>query len=358
MSELAYIPHEEPAEFNERNQPDTTASYFDDRDYQASYTHIDSVQQYLQSIGRIPLLTAEQEVDLSKRIEAGVLAGKLLSLRHTEAAEQSETDTELYGLLEKYVLVEDKALALIHADGEEARKAFIEANLRLVINIARRYRAVNMPLLDLIQEGNNGLMQAVNKFDYAQGFKFSTYATWWIKKAITRSIADTSRTIRMPVWAHHIAIRISREKQQFYDEHERFPTSAELAQIIELDEEKVKLIERSDRHTDSLNRPLNEDGVEMANLLISDGDAEAPFEHAAHSLLKDDLDALFNGHLLSREKFILERRYGFYDGKPWTHAEIAADLHLTRQRVAQIEYQARKRLSAIPELREKLIDYL
>lgn len=298
----------------------------------------DTVSLYLREVGSVPLLTAEQEVEISKQMEAG-----------EEARQQLESDPDL-------TPEERDRLRYLFREGELARDHLIKANSRLVVSIAKRYMGQGVPFLDLIQEGNLGLMRAVEKFDYTRGYKFSTYATWWIRQAITRAIADQGRTIRVPV---HMSDRIrklygvSRELEQRLG---REPTPNELAEELEISPEKVRWMLRISRRPLSLEKPVGEDGDSELGSFIEDEESPAPTDLASHKLLRQELEKALNT-IDPREARILRLRFGLVDGRAHTLEELGQKFGLTRERIRQIEGEALRRLRH-PSRSRRLKDYL
>jgi RNA polymerase primary sigma factor len=298
----------------------------------------DPVRMYLKEIGRVSLLTAQQEVDLAKRIESGALADK-------DLADRSDGGTDL----------ERRRLERLKKDGERATQQLIQANLRLVVSIAKRYVGRGMLFLDLIQEGNLGLMRAVEKFDYTKGFKFSTYATWWIRQAITRAIADQARTIRIPVHMVESINKVHRVQRQMLQELEREPTIEELADRTGLTISRVREIEQISRDLVSLDAPVGEeDDSNMADF-IPDAQADAPAEVAAQRSVKQALlEAL--GELNEREQKVVMMRFGLEDGQIKTLEEVGREFGVTRERIRQIESKTLAKLRH-PHRSQKLRDY-
>ena len=276
----------------------------------------DPVRLYLRSIGRVPLLTAEQEVDLAKRIEAGLFA-----------ADRAGTcaDPELRG-----------ELAWLAQDGVRAKAGLVEANLRLVVSIAKRYVGRGMPFLDLVQEGNLGLIRAVEKFDYARGFKFSTYATWWIRQAVTRALADQGRTIRIPVHLVETINKLVRVQRTLLQVLGRDPTPEELGRELDLPVAKILDLQKIAREPVSLETPIGaEDDAQLGDM-IEDGDAVMPGEAITFLLLQEQIAQVLHG-LSPREQEVLELRYGLRDGTPHTLEEVGRAFGVTRERIRQIE---------------------
>jgi RNA polymerase sigma factor (sigma-70 family) len=285
----------------------------------------DLVRLYLTDIGQYELLNKDGEVDLAQRIEAGTAARQEL-----EAAKNVSATRK-------------RELRRLVRDGEEATLTFVNANLRLVVSIAKKYQASGLPLLDLIQEGNLGLMHAVEKFDWRKGFKFSTYATWWIRQAITRGIANTGRTIRLPVHAGDTLARLQKARSRLELKMGRPATLAELAIECEMPEDKVVEALRFASEPLSLSEPLREDGDAELGDVVEDRSAESPFEHAATALLPSEIDKLLSP-LDEREREILKLRFGLDRGEPRTLEEVGEYFNLTRERIRQIEARAMSKL--------------
>jgi RNA polymerase primary sigma factor len=283
----------------------------------------DLVGMYLDEIARTPLLDAAKEVDLSQTIEAGVFAQQIL--------DGEVTDTKVKASREE--------LEALIADAERAKDIFIRSNLRLVVAVARRYPRSGLPLLDLIQEGNAGLVRAVEKFDYRKGFKFSTYATWWIRQAITRSIADQSRTIRLPVHLVEELGRIRRVQREFNREHGREPEPAEIAAELDTKPERVVDVLDWARDPVSLNMSVDDDGDTQFGDLLEDTSAVSPEQSVLTLLRSEELDDLI-GRLDQRTASIIKMRYGIEDGRERTLTEVGKEHGLTRERIRQIEKHA------------------
>ncbi|KPI21857.1 RNA polymerase, sigma 38 subunit, RpoS [Actinobacteria bacterium OK074] len=281
----------------------------------------DLVGMYLDEIARTPLLDAAREVELSQIIEAGVFARQILD---GEEATADATREELEALV---------------AEGERAKDVFIRSNLRLVVAVARRYPRSGLPLLDLIQEGNAGLVRAVEKFDYAKGFKFSTYATWWIRQAITRSIADQSRTIRLPVHLVEELGRIRRVQREFNRKNGRDPEHAEIAAELDSTPERVTDVLDWARDPVSLNMPVDDEGETQFGDLLEDSSAVSPEQSVLTLLRSEELDDLI-GRLDQRTASIIKMRYGIDDGRERTLTEVGKEHGLTRERIRQIEKHA------------------
>ena len=285
----------------------------------------DLVRLYLTDIGQYPLLTKEDEVRLAQKIEKGV-----------EAREKLSTSEEL-------TAKEKSDLKRLDRNGARAEKKFVQSNLRLVVSIAKKYQASGLPLLDLIQEGNLGLMHAVEKFDWRKGFKFSTYATWWIRQAITRGIANTGRTIRLPVHAGDTLARLQKARTRLELKYGRPATMTELAADVEMPEDKITEALRFANEPLSLSEPLREDGDAELGDVVEDRGAASPFEVAATSLLADEIARLL-APLDEREREILKLRFGLDRGEPRTLEEVGEHFNLTRERIRQIEARAMSKL--------------
>ncbi len=299
----------------------------------------DPVKDYLKQIGRVSLLNAEQEVDLSERIEAGLYAQHLL-------------DTEGDQLDFK----RRRELKWAANDGKKAKDHLLEANLRLVVSLAKRYTGRGMLFLDLIQEGNLGLIRAVEKFDWKKGFKFSTYATWWIRQAITRAMADQARTIRVPVHMVEVINKLSRVQRQMLQDLGREPTPDELARELDMPVEKVQEVQKYGREPISLHTPLGEDGDSEFGDLIEDTDAIAPSEAVAFSLLQEQFKQVLET-LSPREAGVIKMRYGLEDGQPKTLDDIGRVYGVTRERIRQIESKTMSKLRH-PSRSQTLRDFL
>ncbi|MEP6760047.1 MAG: RNA polymerase sigma factor RpoD [Sporichthyaceae bacterium] len=301
-------------------------------------TSTDLVRVYLREIGRVPLLTAAQEVELARRVEAGVFAAERLGL-DSHLTRRLMTD-----------------LLSITDDGDRAKRQIIEANLRLVVSIAKRYAGRGLPFLDLIQEGNLGLIRAVEKFDYTKGYKFSTYASWWIRQAVSRAVADQARTIRIPVHMVETVNRILRTQRALVQSLGREPTAAEIAERVDLPAERVAEIRRLAMEPVSLHSPVGEeDGSELGDL-IEDGEAVPPADLVSAGMLQTHLAEVLNS-LGDREREVVRMRYGLVDGEPRTLEEVGRAFGVTRERVRQIEAKSLAKLRH-PHLSEQLRDYL
>ncbi len=299
----------------------------------------DPVKVYLKEIGRVPLLTSEEEIQLAKDILLGSEAAA--SLKEGGDSLDADTAAEL-----------KKAVAA----GDKAKRRLSEANLRLVVSIAKRYVGRGMQFLDLIQEGNLGLIKAVDKFDHTKGFKFSTYATWWIRQAITRAIADQARTIRIPVHMVETINKVKRVSSQLLHENGHEPTADEIAQELDMPVDKVREIMRVAQEPVSLETPIGEEEDSHLGDFIPDEDAPVPAEAASHTLLKEQLGSVLKT-LTPREAKVLSLRFGLDDGRPRTLEEVGKEFNVTRERIRQIEAKALRKLRH-PSRSKKLRDFL
>jgi RNA polymerase primary sigma factor len=299
----------------------------------------DPVKDYLKQIGKVPLLNAEQEVELAKRIEAGLFAEEKLALERTALEFQVLDDLEW-----------------IAEDGRRAKNHLLEANLRLVVSLAKRYTGRGMLFLDLIQEGNLGLIRAVEKFDYTKGYKFSTYATWWIRQAITRAMADQARTIRIPVHMVEVINKLARVQRQMLQDLGREPTPEELAKELDMTPEKVVEVQKYGREPISLHTPLGEDGDSEFGDLIEDSEAIVPADAVSFTLLQEQLHSVLDT-LSEREAGVVSMRFGLTDGQPKTLDEIGKVYGVTRERIRQIESKTMSKLRH-PSRSQVLRDYL
>ena len=297
----------------------------------------DPVKDYLKQIGKVALLNAEQEVSLAKRIEAGLFADEQMTAGGVVSAD-----------LEDYVWIAE--------DGRRAKNHLLEANLRLVVSLAKRYTGRGMLFLDLIQEGNLGLIRAVEKFDYTKGYKFSTYATWWIKQAITRAMADQARTIRIPVHMVEVINKLARVQRQMLQDLGREPTPEELAKELDMTPEKVVEVQKYGREPISLHTPLGEDGDSEFGDLIEDSEAVVPAEAVNFTLLQEQLHDVLDT-LSEREAGVVSMRFGLTDGQPKTLDEIGKVYGVTRERIRQIESKTMSKLRH-PSRSQVLRDYL
>ncbi|HEX5414242.1 MAG TPA: RNA polymerase sigma factor RpoD, partial [Chloroflexota bacterium] len=301
----------------------------------------DPVRMYLREIGRVQLLTAREEVELAMAMEAG----KEALQRRAALAERGELDARA-----------DRELRLIGNRGEAARRRLAEANLRLVVSVAKKYIGRGMSLLDLIQEGNIGLIRAVEKFDYRKGYKFSTYATWWIRQAITRAIADQARTIRIPVHMVETINKLTRTARRLLQELGREPTADEIAVDMGIAPEKVREIMKVSQEPVSLETPIGEEEDSHLGDFIPDDGTLAPSEAASHQLLKEQVEDVL-ASLTNRERRVLQLRFGLDDGRGRTLEEVGKEFGVTRERIRQIEAKALRKLRH-PSRSKKLKDYL
>jgi RNA polymerase primary sigma factor len=323
---------ESPAE----EEPDTRLPDFDSESARRAGTS-DLVRIYLREIGRVPLLTAEDEVELAKAIEAGLYAEEKLNGGYP-------------------LLGEERAdLEWLAADGVRGKQRLIEANLRLVVSIAKRYIGRGLVFLDLIQEGNLGLIRAVEKFDYTRGYKFSTYATWWIRQAITRAIADQARTIRVPVHMVETINKLARVQRQLHQELGREATVDEIAAEMGVEPERVAEIQRIAQEPVSLQSPIGEEESDLGDF-IEDADAVVPIEAAAFIMLQDQLERVLC-ELSDREQRIIQLRFGLTDGHPRTLEEVGREFGVTRERIRQIESKTLAKLRH-PSRAQVLREYL
>jgi RNA polymerase primary sigma factor len=298
----------------------------------------DPVKDYLKQIGKVPLLNAEMEVELAKRIEAGLFAEEMLN-------EGGKMDKKTRGDME-----------WIATDGRRAKNHLLEANLRLVVSLAKRYTGRGMLFLDLIQEGNLGLIRAVEKFDYTKGYKFSTYATWWIRQAITRAMADQARTIRIPVHMVEVINKLARVQRQMLQDLGREPTPEELAMELDMTPEKVVEVQKYGREPISLHTPLGEEGDSEFGDLIEDSEAIVPSDAVSFTLLQEQLESVLDT-LSDREAGVVRMRFGLTDGQPKTLDEIGKVYGVTRERIRQIESKTMSKLRH-PSRSQVLRDYL
>ena len=302
----------------------------------------DSVRAYLKQIGKVALLNAEEEVELAKRIEAGLYATQLM----TEMAERGE----------KLPAAQRRDMAWICRDGERAKNHLLEANLRLVVSLAKRYTGRGMAFLDLIQEGNLGLIRAVEKFDYTKGYKFSTYATWWIRQAITRAMADQARTIRIPVHMVEVINKLGRIQRELLQDLGREPTPEELAKEMDITPEKVLEIQQYAREPISLDQTIGDEGDSQLGDFIEDSEAVVAVDAVSFTLLQDQLQSVLET-LSEREAGVVRLRFGLTDGQPRTLDEIGQVYGVTRERIRQIESKTMSKLRH-PSRSQVLRDYL
>ncbi|HLW16113.1 MAG TPA: RNA polymerase sigma factor RpoD [Actinomycetota bacterium] len=326
----------------------------------------DPVRMYLKSIGKVPLLTAEDEVMLAKKVESGLEAEEQM-IGHIRP-----TNQQLHDMLVKAALARDCArlesverpspelirelLHRVEREGQLARKRLIEANLRLVVSIAKRYVGRGMLFLDLIQEGNLGLIRAVEKFDYSKGYKFSTYATWWIRQAITRAIADQARTIRIPVHMVETINKLLRVQRQLLQDLNREPLPEEVAREMDITPDKVREIQKISQEPVSLETPIGEEDDSHLGDFIEDAEAIVPVDAASFILLQEQLDGVMES-LTDRERKVIELRFGIADGHLRTLEEVGKEFGVTRERIRQIESKTLSKLRH-PSRSQKLRDYL
>ncbi|MEV4478571.1 RNA polymerase sigma factor [Micromonospora coxensis] len=356
-AEIEDVVVEEPAELAKAAATDAAASAsdndfeWDDEESEALKqarrdaeltASADSVRAYLKQIGKVPLLNAEQEVELAKRIEAGLYAAERL-----RAAEEGE---------EKLTREMQRDLGWISRDGERAKNHLLEANLRLVVSLAKRYTGRGMAFLDLIQEGNLGLIRAVEKFDYTKGYKFSTYATWWIRQAITRAMADQARTIRIPVHMVEVINKLGRIQRELLQDLGREPTPEELAKEMDITPEKVLEIQQYAREPISLDQTIGDEGDSQLGDFIEDSEAVVAVDAVSFSLLQDQLQQVLQT-LSEREAGVVRLRFGLTDGQPRTLDEIGQVYGVTRERIRQIESKTMSKLRH-PSRSQVLRDYL
>ena len=309
----------------------------------------DPVRMYLKEIGKVPLLSAEEEIELAKNMEAGAVAKEKIAI--LKSREENATEEELAEIKE-----EIKNLQKDLDSGDEAKKRLAEANLRLVVSIAKRYVGRGMLFLDLIQEGNLGLIKAVEKFDYRKGYKFSTYATWWIRQAITRAIADQARTIRIPVHMVETINKLIRVSRQLLQELGREPSPEEIAAEMNMPVERVREILKISQEPVSLETPIGEEEDSHLGDFIQDDNVPVPADAAAFTLLKEQLEEVL-GTLTEREQKVLTLRFGLEDGRARTLEEVGKEFNVTRERIRQIEAKALRKLRH-PSRSRKLKDYL
>lgn len=310
----------------------------------------DPVRMYLKEIGKVPLLSADEEIELAQKMEAGSVAVEKIPLLKERLAETGEEQEK------EEIQAEIKALQLDVDRGSDAKKRLAEANLRLVVSIAKRYVGRGMLFLDLIQEGNLGLIKAVEKFDYRKGYKFSTYATWWIRQAITRAIADQARTIRIPVHMVETINKLIRVSRQLLQELGREPTPEEIAEEMKMPVERVREILKISQEPVSLETPIGEEEDSHLGDFIKDDNVPVPADAATFTLLKEQLEEVL-GTLTEREQKVLTLRFGLEDGRARTLEEVGKEFNVTRERIRQIEAKALLKLRH-PSRSRKLKDYL
>ncbi len=345
---LENIPEEELKASSDVNLPKLTSSRSKSKsrrrttDTNVTMLTGDPVRMYLKEIGKVPLLTAAEEIDLAMKIEAGVAATEELERNEDEGIEMNRR--------------EKRRLTRVEQVGLDAKQALIEANLRLVVSIAKRYVGRGMLFLDLIQEGNLGLIRAVEKFDYTKGFKFSTYATWWIRQAITRAIADQARTIRIPVHMVETINKLVRIQRQLLQELGREPTPEEIGEKMDLPAERVREIQKISQEPVSLETPIGEEEDSQLGDFIEDEAAVVPPDAASFSMLQEQLAKVLDG-LAERERKVISLRFGLEDGHPRTLEEVGREFGVTRERIRQIESKTLAKLRH-PSRSSKLKDYL
>lgn len=310
----------------------------------------DPVRMYLKEIGKVPLLSADEEIELAQKMEAGSVAVEKIPLLKERLAETGDEQEK------EEIQAEIKALQLDVDRGSDAKKRLAEANLRLVVSIAKRYVGRGMLFLDLIQEGNLGLIKAVEKFDYRKGYKFSTYATWWIRQAITRAIADQARTIRIPVHMVETINKLIRVSRQLLQELGREPTPEEIAEEMKMPVERVREILKISQEPVSLETPIGEEEDSHLGDFIKDDNVPVPADAATFTLLKEQLEEVL-GTLTEREQKVLTLRFGLEDGRARTLEEVGKEFNVTRERIRQIEAKALRKLGH-PSRSRKLKDYL
>ena len=309
----------------------------------------DPVRMYLKEIGKVPLLSAEEEIELAQKMEAGAVATEKIAILEERMAEADEAEIE-------EIKAEIKELQSDVDFGSEAKKRLAEANLRLVVSIAKRYVGRGMLFLDLIQEGNLGLIKAVEKFDYRKGYKFSTYATWWIRQAITRAIADQARTIRIPVHMVETINKLIRVSRQLLQELGREPSPEEIAAEMNMPVDRVREILKISQEPVSLETPIGEEEDSHLGDFIKDDNVPVPADAAAFTLLKEQLEEVLST-LTDREQKVLTLRFGLEDGRARTLEEVGKEFNVTRERIRQIEAKALRKLRH-PSRSRKLKDYL
>ncbi|MBK9714468.1 MAG: sigma-70 family RNA polymerase sigma factor [Kouleothrix sp.] len=326
----------EPWSF-EPDEPEIEDAELSPKKSSAHEPALDSIQQYFDEIGRVALLRAAEEVELAERIERGLAAATRLAALDPPA-------TALRAAFEADI-----------ADGHAARRQLIQANLRLVVSVAKKYVGHGLPLLDLIQEGNIGLMRAVEKFDYRRGHRFSTYATWWIRQGVRRALAERSRIIRLPVHMSEAAVRVTRAAERLSQSLGRRATAAEIAATIDQPVERVEIILRLARGPISLETPVGEEGDQTLGDFLTNEQLPSPIDLAAQHMLEHDLAGAL-GRLSERERRIITLRYGLADGRTHTLDEVGRELGMTRERARQIEAEVLRRLrqSVGPRLRDYL----
>lgn len=343
----------------EENENDEEKKIEIDIDSMADNVNIeDPVRMYLKEIGKVPLLSADEEIVLAKKMEAGKIASMVLEKQINTKGTKDQLKKE--GIKQEDIPTikgkSDEELQELIDSGNEAKNSLAEANLRLVVSIAKRYVGRGMLFLDLIQEGNLGLIKAVEKFDYRKGFKFSTYATWWIRQAITRAIADQARTIRIPVHMVETINKLVRVSRQLLQDLGREPTPEEIAETMGITTERVREIIKIAQEPVSLETPIGEEEDSHLGDFIQDENVPVPADAAAFSLLQDQLQEVLNT-LTPREQKVLRLRFGLDDGRARTLEEVGKEFNVTRERIRQIEAKALRKLRH-PSRSKKLKDYL
>jgi len=323
----------------------TLGDQYDDVDATSDLDEIgpttDLMRVYLSEIGRTPLLTAEEEVDIAKRIEAGVYADELLR-RHADGEE-------------RLTAARRRDLAMVAAYGQVAKQHMLRANLRLVVSVAKKFGNRGVPLLDVVQEGNVGLIRAVEKFDYTKGFKFSTYAMWWIRQGIGRGLPEQARTIRLPVHVNEDVAKVARARRELTQRLVRNPTDEDIAELTGHTPERVAELRSFGRDPVSLDAPVGDEGDAVFGDLVLDATSPSAADTVEHRAMVGELGRLID-RLPEREATIVRMRFGLYDGRPWTLDEIGRHLNLTRERIRQLEKKALAKMRH-PSFSQDLLDW-